>query len=557
MTISSSRRPASGDESSAARRSHRATIAGLLLLWLVPRAAMAVKQDVICPDAVTYFAQARMLEGLGPTPLPAEHFNLYPAILAGLHQLGIDHETAGRWWGVFCGSLIVVPLYFWIRRQFDDRTAIVACALVGLHPKSIEWSAQLVRDPTFCLFAACALYAGFRAATERSIGWFAAAGAAIFLATQTRIEGWFLLLPIAVWTVSESDRSWRTIVRTLAGWTVLAAVYPLMLLPINAKFGANVDGPIIGGNLVKIEYLRHAPLVQNLFREPIVGSAASPSLATPVASPTSTTATAARPERVTVVSATEMTLRAMIRGISPLYGLLVCVGLVVGRRRWLTWQQQAAFAYFAASLLAVWLHVWESGMTTSRYALTPVIVAAPYAALGCLAVANFAATKVRRLRGPLLRAAAAFRVPLQHGAVAGLLLVFGLATFVDSFVTQSVEYGVDRSIGLWLKEHAGPHRSLAGAGHFVVAGYYAKAEPFYRPAAAETPAAMIARCAPDVVLLETKQTSRTAVDAWLASDPTVPYRSLPQESLPLNCRSKVIVLVREVRQARGDATERR
>ncbi len=310
-----------------------------------------------------------------------------------------------------------------------------------------------------------------------------------------------------------------------------------------------VDGPIIGGNLVKIEYLRHAPLLQNLFRDRSWPLPSRRTWRRPSPSPTATTA---RPDRVTVLSATEMTLRAMVRGISPLYGLLVCVGLFVGdavgslgssRRRSRTSRRAARGMATRLGKRDDDEPLWLDAGGRRR---------APYAALGCLAVANFAATKVRRLREPLIRAAAALGAAPQRCAVVGLLLVFGFATFVDSFVTQSVEYGVDRSIGLWLKEHAGPNRSLAGAGHFVVAGYYAKAEPFYRPASAENagrddrPLRRRTSCC----WRRSKRRARRSTLGWRAIR-RFRIATLPQESLPPNCRSKVIVLVREVRQARG------
>ncbi len=118
-----------------------------------------------------------MLEGLGPTRLPAEHFNLYRRSWPGCinrDRLRNGRALVGR---SSSGSLIVVPLYFWIRRQFDDRTAVVGVRAGRTASEIDRVVGQLVRDPTFCLFATCALYAGFRAATERSIGWFAAAGA--------------------------------------------------------------------------------------------------------------------------------------------------------------------------------------------------------------------------------------------------------------------------------------------------------------------------------------------------------------------------------------------
>src|SRR5215469_9002514 len=95
-------------------------LACLVVCCLVPRAAMGLKLDAVCNDAVFYVDLARHYEegdvaaGLGRLGL-----NLYPPVLAALHQLGVSWEDAGKWWGVATAALAVLPLYGWIRRQFD------------------------------------------------------------------------------------------------------------------------------------------------------------------------------------------------------------------------------------------------------------------------------------------------------------------------------------------------------------------------------------------------------------------------------------------------------
>ena len=126
--------------------------------------------------------------------------NVYPVILMVLHRLGLDWETAAALWGVTISSLVVLPLWGWVRRQFDDRVALVACLLYIVHPKFIEWSPEVMRDQTFWFLFMLAIYWLWRAVTEVRYGYFIAAGAAITLASVTRIEGLFLLIPLVLWT---------------------------------------------------------------------------------------------------------------------------------------------------------------------------------------------------------------------------------------------------------------------------------------------------------------------------------------------------------------------
>ena len=107
--------------------------------------------------------------------------NVYPVILLLLHRLGLDWELAAMLWGVVVSSLVVLPLWGWVRRQFDDRVALVACLLYAVHPKFIEWSPEAMRDQTFWLLFMLAIYWLWRAVTEVRYGWFIAAGGAITL----------------------------------------------------------------------------------------------------------------------------------------------------------------------------------------------------------------------------------------------------------------------------------------------------------------------------------------------------------------------------------------
>ena len=78
----------------------------------------------------------------------------------------MDWELAAAVWGVTISSLVVLPLWGWARRQFDDRVALVACLLYAVHPKMIEWSPEAMRDPTFWFLFMLAIYWLWRAITE-------------------------------------------------------------------------------------------------------------------------------------------------------------------------------------------------------------------------------------------------------------------------------------------------------------------------------------------------------------------------------------------------------
>ena len=214
-------------------------VLGLVLLALVPRVYMAGKIGGLCPDAVVYihiaqsYEQGKLLED--------KHnrfaLNVYPAILAVLHRTGIDWETAGKLWGVVISSLTVLPLYGLVRRQFDDRIAVVTAAIYALHAEMIRWAPEGIRDPTFWFFWMLALYCLWRAAQEASAFCFLAAGVAMALAALTRFEGLLLLIPMVCWiicgiTAPNGPRASNRYKIIVGGFTTLC-VLPLLLLLVS------------------------------------------------------------------------------------------------------------------------------------------------------------------------------------------------------------------------------------------------------------------------------------------------------------------------------------
>ena len=181
----------------------------------------------VCPDGVLYIHLAQAIEtGDLKTGFQEMALNIYPLVLVLLHHLGLDWELAASLWGVTISSLVVLPLWGWARRQFDDRVALVACLLYAFHPKLIEWSPEVMRDPTFWFLFVLAFYLLSRAVTEVRHRWFIAAGAAMILALLARFEGLFLLVPFLLWTL------WRWLaLRTGRGKLLTGAVLCVVVLP--------------------------------------------------------------------------------------------------------------------------------------------------------------------------------------------------------------------------------------------------------------------------------------------------------------------------------------
>ena len=459
----------------------------LVVLCLLPRAVMALRIPSVCPDGVLYLHLAQAIEaGDLRTGFQNEMaLNVYPAILAVLHRLGLDWELAAVLWGVTISSLAVLPLWGWVRRQFDDRVALVACLLYAVHPKLIEWSPEVMRDTTFWFLFLLAIYWLWRAVTEVHDGYFVAAGAAIMLTSLTRVEGLFLLIPLMLWTFWR----WRALetsrVKLLRGATLCVVVFPSLLALMNVLW-------LCGHS--EWTTMRLSPLARvRPWLESMLGSGAAAgdnSLDSPL-----------HVRRMIWVF-----LPTMTRGLGPVFALLMFGGIWGWRRVWARRDHQALFCTAVVVMCGIWVQLWYDKYICPRYALTIVLMASPLAALGMLGLMTRLARIAQwlhwggRRQGALLVAAAA---------------VVAAVSLTDAMTSNAKYFEMRRmaaDMGRWVRrEFPTPPPLVGPVGITPIVSYYAQNSPFqaFRWEADDASIlAMVQQSQAGVVLLrDTKQLS--------------------------------------------------
>lgn len=468
-------------------------LASLLICCLIPRAAMALKLQAVCNDAVFYVDLARHYEqgevaaGLGRLGL-----NLYPPVLAVLHHLGAGWEDAGKWWGVAVASLAVLPLYGWMRRQFDGRTAFAGAILYAFHPKLVEWSPELLRDPTFWFLWTLALYSSWRAVEELTLRWYLIAGLAIALAAHTRFEGWFLYLPLAAWSVARMVRgeaagvAWR---RIAAGVLLCVVVSPLLVVLINVTLLRGLPRWELG-NFERLDYVAQwleatwstassptgpAPEV-NASDDRLSPGERTPSRgakgdkqATPLQATAPIQPSAEDPTvRMPVARMARLYGNALRRGFGALFGLAWLVGIVVGRRRLLRADHAILFLVAACVAAAAWIHLWYGQATSSRYFLAIVLLACPCSATGGLWVCERLAAVPSGLQSIRWR---------QLAATAAVVLATVAAGVGESLADRHDGRSREAELGRWLLAEFGPKSRLATCGPMPRIGFYAQTTP--------------------------------------------------------------------------------
>jgi hypothetical protein len=523
-------------------------LAGLVACCIVPRALMACKLDTICRDGVFYIELAEALEhGDFATGLGKLRLSVYPPVLAALHYVGLDWQTAGKWWGVGIASVTVLPLFGWVRRQFDDRLAAITCLLYAIHPKLIEWSPELVREATFWFFWTLSLYFGWRAATGFRRTWYLAAGTAITMALHTRFEGWCLYLPLAWWSVG-CALARRNRLRAVAARVGLSlAVCPMLIVLVNVTWLAGETRWELG-NFSRLEYValwlrattgRTADGAQGTIpaEPPKLPAVSSPALAaaaietTPPAMPMTLAGDTAATERLSNGRLLISFGNALRRGIGGLFGLLWLIGFFAAPRIWFQRDQVVLFLVAALVMAGIWIHLWYAQATSSRYFLTLVLIAAPCAASGAQRLAQF--LKSPRLVGRWGRtltdsdSSSGYRL-----ALAATLLSLTVGGMLEALADRHGERRRQAALGHWLLNEYGPGRRLLTTSEMGILAFYARGSAVSVSPQLDAGPRLLSSWRPDLAIFSQRGTSRRQLREIVEVATRFGYKPLDHGRLP-------------------------
>ena len=534
-------------------------LVGLVLLCLAPRVGMALRIPSVCPDGVLYIQAAKALEaGDFREAFREMSLNIYPAILMLLHRTGLDWEFGAALWGVVISSLVVLPLWGWARRQFDDRVALAACLLYAVQPKFIEWSPEVMRDQTFWFLFMLSIYWLWRAVVEVHLGYFIAAGAGVTLASLTRTEGLFLLIPFALWVFWRLPALQIGRGKLLLGAMLCVVVFPVLLALVNLVWLYGHTG---------WTSLRLAPLARV---EPWLHSLLGRGAATADSGDTLDAAVPLTFGRMLWVFFPTAT-----RGLSPVFALLMFGGLWGWRRVWARRDHQPLFYTTLLILCGIWVQLWYDKNICPRYMLPVVLMASPFAALGLLAliarllrIADWLGRNKNSPRPPTnLRSVPGEGQgvsrnknsprPLGEGqgvraraivlAALAAVLVAGLADAMTGNAKYFETRRMASDVGRWVRRELPAPLMLVGpVGITPIANYYACNGPcqFFRwEADDDAILSMVRQSKADVVLLRpTKQLTPQRCDALVEQFRPDGLAPVARSALPPTCGDMRVLL---------------
>ena len=455
--------------------------------------------------------------------------NIYPIILMLLHKLGLPWELAGKFWGVLTATLAVAPLYGWVRRQFDERVAIIACLLYAIHPELIEWSPELVRDSTFWFFFTLSFYLIWRAVTEVKLWLFLLAGASIAASALTRFEGLFLLIPLTIWTASRWMALSEGRPRLLGGATLGICALPALLLLINL---------VCIGSSRPWEALRLEPLAR---AQSWIASWSQPA-------PEPTTAAGPQPD----LSPSHSLRRAprqlawqfvhvLERGMTPLHGLLFLGGYLAWLRLF-NRRDHAGLTFTTLSICAgIWIHLWYTNGVSSRYVLGIVIMSTPVATMGLLSLDRWISGWVR------------FVVPRlqpQGWIVGTLLLALLVMGWTDALTTKLDTRTIRADLGQWIHRQCGNQPLIIGTDEQLpVVAFYAHASCSQIPAELHGASFVdwVSQYHPDVLILSDRGTRPSDREAIMNEQQRLGLKRVDPTLLP-DGLGRTVVLTRVARR---------
>lgn len=184
----------------------------IVLLGLAARIYTYRAIPLINIDGVLYIQQAQALYyGLWDSVIACyEYLPNYPFFIAGAYGILGDWVLAGQAVSIFFGTLVQIPVYWMLRRFFDEQTSNLTLLIFALLPPFVFLSRDVMRDPTYWFFAMTGLYLFVLQLEEKKTLYGFLASLCMMMGAWARIEGMlYIFTAIICLTFFRLERKWR------------------------------------------------------------------------------------------------------------------------------------------------------------------------------------------------------------------------------------------------------------------------------------------------------------------------------------------------------------
>jgi 4-amino-4-deoxy-L-arabinose transferase-like glycosyltransferase len=189
--------------------------------------------QIIAPDGLFYIKIAKSINS-GDFQFITEYgfFNLYSFLIALFQKVFHNWEFSGKMVSVVLGSLTTIPLFLLIKGLFSTRIAFVSALCYSVHPRFVEYSSDVLREPTCWFFSIMGLWLAWEGISRKRYSLFALSSLSVGLAMVTRLEGVVFFLVIILWILWAlfNDRGAR--VKTFIYLCIFLISLPVLMAPI-------------------------------------------------------------------------------------------------------------------------------------------------------------------------------------------------------------------------------------------------------------------------------------------------------------------------------------
>jgi len=147
---------------------------------------------IINHDGALYIHQARAIYyGLSDslTSCALYYVSSYPIFVAGAYAILGDWVIAAKSVSLIFGTMTLVPLYFLLKRFFDESIGLLVLLIFALIPVSIDRSVDVVKGPVFWFFSVYGLYLFVRQIDNKNNLCLLLSSLSFLMATWARVEG--------------------------------------------------------------------------------------------------------------------------------------------------------------------------------------------------------------------------------------------------------------------------------------------------------------------------------------------------------------------------------
>lgn len=192
-------------------------IIGLTILAFVIRIFFLQFQQFITHDGAEYAVLGKnLIAGNGYMSIQGQinlFFSpLYPLMIGIFSMLFNNLELSARLVSVVFGSLLIVPLYFFARRMYSQKVAIICSFIAALYWVLINYSTQTLTESTYTFLIVCSALVGYTALTKQTKVLYLLSGIILGLSYLTRPDaiGYLVILMVLTLIYFEKDNGQRT-----------------------------------------------------------------------------------------------------------------------------------------------------------------------------------------------------------------------------------------------------------------------------------------------------------------------------------------------------------